>query len=354
MSTRRWTCVVLAVVMSAGVLLLASCPKEEPEPTPVTNAPGPTRAGAGEYTIGFSQCTTAEPWRVLFNQLLEMAADKHPEVKLIMFDAGDRTEQQVADMESLINQGVDAILISPKESAGLTAVVERAMNEGIPVVVLDRGVDTDNYAAFVGGNNTEIGKAAGEYAVEALGGKGKAKGVIYEIWGGMGSTPAQERHKGFVEGLGDEPGIEHVGEQDGDWKQEKGRDIMEAALKAMDEIDIVYAHNDPMAYGAYLAAKDAGRDQEIRFIGIDGNPEEGCQWVRQGALAATFVYMPPGAKGLQVALDILSGNVPAEKDIYLPTQRLTKDTVEQYLAEQGFGPDGTPLAEAEGAEEPEA
>lgn len=325
----------LIVALATLGLALGGCPPK-PQPPPVTNAPTPPPAQ--KYVIGFSQCTTTEPWRVLFNDLLIKEADKHPEVELIVQDAQDRTSTQEEQTRSFITQGVDAILISPKEAAGLTGVVEDATAAGIPVVVLDRDVDTKDYAAFVGGDNMEIGREAGKYAVEALGGEGQAQGVIYEIWGGMGSTPAQERHGGFAEIVQKEPGIKLIGKEDGDWKQAKGLDIMETALKAHDHIDIVYAHNDPMAYGAYLAAEEAGRHEDMRFIGIDAIPTEGCQWVKKGYLAATFVYPPPGVKGLQVALDILKGNPPEDNRIMLPTKRITKETVDEYLKEQGISP----------------
>ena len=111
-----------------------------------------------------------------------------------------------------------------------------------------------------------IGRAAGEYAVKMLGGKGKAKGNIVEIWGGMGTQPAHDRHDGFHEFTDKEPGIKNLlDKQSGDWKQDKAYNIMTTALRNNEKIDLVYGHNDPMAYGAYLAAKDAGRDKDIKF-----------------------------------------------------------------------------------------
>src|SRR6185503_12890970 len=101
-------------------------------------------------------------------------------------------EKQVADVENFITQQVDVLLVSPKESAGLTGVVEQAIAAKIPVIVLDRNVETDKYAQFIGGDNTVIGKAAGEYAVKLLGGPGAAKGNLVEIWGGMGTQPAHD------------------------------------------------------------------------------------------------------------------------------------------------------------------
>jgi ribose transport system substrate-binding protein len=344
MSIRGRTVRLASSIVAVLILVAAAGCKKPAPPAPVA-PPGPTATGTEPgggvehpiWKIGFSQCTTTEPWRVLFDDLLRKEADKHKDECEVTFqDAEDRTEQQVAQMEAFINQKMDAILISPKEAAGLTDVVIRATDAGIPVVVLDRDVNTDKYACFVGGDNMEIGREAGRYAVEVLGGTGKAKGKIYEIWGGMGSTPAQERHAGFAEIVEKEPGITLVGKQDGDWKQDKGYDIMETALKSERDIDIVYAHNDPMAYGAYLAAKDAKREKGIKFVGIDAIPDEGCKWVKDGDLAATFVYPPPGAEGLRVALDILKGNPPKEKRIMLPTRRITKDTVDEYLKEQGI------------------
>jgi ribose transport system substrate-binding protein len=290
---------------------------------------GTTTAEANtRYIIGFSQCTVTEPWRVLFNKRLFEAADAKPGVELIRLDAGDKTEQQVAQMRTLIRQKVDAILISPKESAGLTRVVEEATDAGIPVVVLDRNVNTDKYAAFIGGDNLEIGKAAGKVAVDLLGGPGKAKGVIYEICGGLASTPAHERRDGFHEVVEKEPGIQIIGGLDGDWKKDKAQRIMQDALKAHDNINLVYAHNDPMAHGAYLAAKAADKAGDMMFIGIDANPDEGQQWVRSGEITATLLYPTPGVKGLEVALDILAGKkVP--KHITLPTRVFTKENIDQ-------------------------
>jgi len=291
------------------------------------SAPAPQK----KRVIGFSQCTTTEPWRALFNRLLEAEAKKLPDVELVVLDAQDRTEKQVADVETFINRKADAILISPKEAPGLTDVVERATKAGIPVVVLDRDVNTKNYACFVGGDNMEIGREAGRYAVETLGGKGKAQGFIYEIWGGMASTPAQERHNGFHEIVDKEKGLKVEGNQDGDWKQEKGYDIMQTALKRFPKIDLVYAHNDPMAFGAFLAARDADRAKGIKFVGIDAIPEEGCMWVKRGQLAATFVYPPPGVEGLRMALKILKGEKVAKRAM-LPTKRITAKNVDEYLA----------------------
>lgn len=289
-----------------------------------------------KWKIGFSQATTIEPWRAQFNKDIIAEAAKHPEVELVITDGEDKTEKQVADVENLIRQEVNALLISPKESAGLTGVVLQAIDAGIPVFVLDRNVETDKYTQFVGGDNKLIGREAGKYAVELLGGEGKAAGNVVEIWGGMGTQPAHDRHDGFHEFTDKEPGIKNLlDQQSGDWKQDQAYNIMATALRNNEKIDLVYGHNDPMAYGAYLAAKDVGREKEIKFIGIDALPAEGATWVKNGELTATFLYATPGAEGLRQAVKHLNGE-KVEKQITLPTEAVTADNVDQFLKAHGM------------------
>jgi ribose transport system substrate-binding protein len=296
----------------------------------------PARA-AGKSKVGFSQCTTLEPWRVQFNKDIQAEAKNHPDIDLIITDGQDKTEKQVADCDNLIVQQVNVLLISPKESAGLTGVVEKAIDAKIPVIVLDRNVDTKRITQFIGGDNVAIGKAAGEHAVKLLGGPGKAAGNVVEIWGGMGTQPAHDRHDGFHAFTDKEPGIKYLlNNQSGDWKQDKAYDIMTTALRNNEKIDMVYGHNDPMAYGAYLAAKDAGRDKDIKFIiGIDGLPDEGVTWISKGQLTATFLYATPGAEGLRQAAKLLKGE-KLEPVITLPTMLITKENAPEILKKNGL------------------
>jgi ribose transport system substrate-binding protein len=289
-----------------------------------------------KVVIGFSQATTTEPWRLLFNQELIKEAGLHPEVELIVRDGMDDVTKQTADVEEFILRKVDAILISPKVAEPLTPVVNKAFDAGIPIFVLDRDLSNDRYTQFIGSDNLNIGRAAGEYTVKWLGGSGKAKGNVVEIWGGMGSTPARQRHDGFREVIDQEPGIKVVNEPaDGDWKQHLGYDIMATLLEQHPRIDLVYAHNDPMAYGAYLAASDAKRDKEMAFLGIDAIPAEGVKWVSEGALTATFLYMTPGAEGIRQALRRLQGEV-IERRVTLPTMTIDRSNALEILKAHGL------------------
>jgi ribose transport system substrate-binding protein len=257
-------------------------------------------------------------------------------VKLIITDGQDQTQKQVADVENLIVQQVDVLLISPKESAGLTGVVEKAIDAKIPVIVLDRNVDTKRITEFIGGDNVLIGKAVGEEAVKLLGGPGKAEGNVVEIWGGMGTAPAHDRHDGFHALTDKEPGIKYLlNNQSGDWKQDKAYNIMTTALRNNEKIDLVYGHNDPMAYGAYLAIKDAGRKDIKYILGIDGLPDEGVEWVNKGYLTATFLYATPGAEGLREAVKLLKGEkIPPV--ITLPTMMIDKNNAPDILKKNGL------------------
>jgi ribose transport system substrate-binding protein len=289
-----------------------------------------------KYRFGFSQVTTVEPWRVQFNKDMKREADLHPEIELLVADGQDKTEKQVADVENFIRQGVDVLLISPKESAGLTGVTLKAIEAGIPTIILDRNVNTDKYTQFIGGDNVVIGRAVGEYAVKSLGGTGQARGNVVEIWGGFGTQASHDRSNGFHEFIDKERSIKIINEKvDCDWKQNKAYDLMTTLLKANENIDLVYGHNDPMAYGAYLAAKDAGRDKDIKFLGVDAIPNEGVQWVNKGQLTATFLYATPGAEGVRQGLKIVKGEkVP--KTITLPTMTIDKTNAAQVLKENGL------------------
>jgi ABC-type sugar transport system substrate-binding protein len=284
-----------------------------------------------KYLIGFSQCNSAEPWREAMNKQMESEVAKHSEIKLIISDAQQSNAKQVADVENFIVRGVDLLMISPNEAQPLTGIVEKAYDKGIPVIVIDRKILSNKYTCFIGANNEQIGREAGKYAAELLNGKG----TIVEISGLKGSTPAIERHNGFMDGIKDYPDIKIIYSQDGAWLREKGRSIMENALQRFEKIDLVYGHNDPMAIGAYLAAQYVGRTKDIYFIGIDGllGSEGGVQAVADNKLNATFIYPTGGEIAIQTALKILKGE-NVLKNITLSTIEITPKNAKEYLAEE--------------------
>jgi ribose transport system substrate-binding protein len=315
-------------MVAVSILTCLNCGNDKPVSS------SSAESGADKYVIGFSQVTVKEPWRVVFNEnLREKSETMEDRVQLIMLDADDRTENQVEHIKTFIARGVDAILITPKEASGCSRAIQEATEAGIPVLVLDRNTTFKKYAAFIGADNRLIGRSAGEYVVNRLGGPGKANGAIYEICGSLASTPAQERRDGFHEVVEKEPGITLTGGLDADWKLDRAKAIAQDAFQVQKDIDIVYAHNDPMAYGAFQAARELGLEDKIAFIGIDGLPHEGCVWVKQGILDATFLYPTPGEKGLELAVQILDGEkiITPGETVTLPTATITRENVDGFL-----------------------
>ncbi|MEI8197250.1 MAG: substrate-binding domain-containing protein [Phycisphaerae bacterium] len=306
---------VMGAWLAATALLGGGCNKEESATTT------PATTAAKTYTIGMSQCNLGEPWRVQMNADVKAAAEKHSNIKMVFKDAQNDTLQQRAHIEEFVSAGVNLIIISPKEAQPLTEPVAKAMEAGIPVIVLDRKLLGDKFTCFIGADNKKIGKAAGQWVVKTLGGKGK----IVELKGLMTSTPGQDRNSGFREGIAGSE-IEVVFEADMKWLEPDARKEMESALARFSKIDLVYGHNDPGAHGAYLAAKAAGREKEMLFVGIDALPQEGVAYVQQGILSASFQYPTGGGEAIETALKVLAGET-VPKEITLGSRVFDKDTV---------------------------
>ncbi len=267
-----------------------------------------------EYLRGMSQCNLGEPWRVQMNTEIIEAMTEHDNVRIIFKDAAQSNEKQAEDVKTLIDLGVDLLIISPNEAEPLTEIVEYAY-EKVPVIVLDRGVYTDQYTLFIGANNYEIGYKAGEYVYELSAG---SKFNIVEIAGLAGAEPAIKRHDGFMDAISKYDNMNVVQTLTADWLRDKAEDEFSKYLLNNKNIDAVYAHNDPMAFGAYSAMKNAGRD-DIIFIGIDGLKGEngGIDLVDKEILEATFIYPTGGKQAVDYAMRILNGEQLTEKRVEL-------------------------------------
>ena len=282
-----------------------------------------SRAADKKYVIGMSQCNLGEPWRVQMNADVKRAADKHPNIQVIYKDAQNDTLKQVSQIREFVASKVDLLIVSPKEAVPLTPPVAEAYKAGIPVIVLDRRVTGAEYTEFIGADNKKIGRYLGQWIVKTLGGKGN----VVELKGLMTSTPGQDRDSGFREGIKGSD-VKIVFEADMKWLEPNARKEMESALATNPKIDLVYGHNDPGAHGAYLAAKAAGREKDMKFVGIDALPQEGQAYVRQGILSASFEYPTGGDVAIEKALEVLGGKqIP--KEIVLDSRVFTKDNVDK-------------------------
>lgn len=265
-------------------ILLTACTKEK-----------------SRYIIGVSQCSDDE-WRHKMNNEITREALFYDGVNVEIRTAKDNNEIQKKDIEYFINKGVDLLIVAPNEAIPITPVVEKAFDKGIPVVVVDRKILSDKYTAYVGADNYEIGKAVGEYVANLL----EKKGNIVEIAGLEGSTPAIDRHQGFINALNNYPDIKLLNHFDAGWLQSVATEKMDTALAHYPDIDLVFAQNDRMAVGAYLAWKKSNR-KKMAFIGIDALPgkEYGVDQVLNKVLDATFMYPTGGDIVMQVAMSIL-------------------------------------------------
>ena len=287
-----------------------------------------------KYVIGMSQCNLGEPWRVAMNDQIAMAAEKHPEFEVIYADAAQDNSKQIADIENFVQMGVDLIITSPNEATPLTNAVSAAYDAGIPVILLDRKIDGDKYTQFIGADNVDMGRIAGEYVADTLLPDG---GKVCEIKGLEGTSGGIDRDNGFREGIKKNDKIEIVSVNNADWLREKAITVAEEMLQTNDEIDLFLALNDPMAEGAYIAAKNAGREGDILFVGFDGlpTPDGGIRSVMDGRLSMTQVYPTGGAEAIESAYQLLVEGKELDKTLTLTSEIVTPDNAEELLEKFG-------------------
>lgn len=283
-----------------------------------------------KYVIGMSQCNLGEPWRVAMNDQIAMAAEKHPEFEVIFADAAQDNSKQIADIENFVQMGVDLIITSPNEATPLTNAVSAAYDAGIPVILLDRKIDGDKYTQFIGADNVDMGRIAGEYIADTLLPDG---GKVCEIKGLEGTSGGIDRDNGFREGIKKNDKIEIVAVNNADWLREKAVTVAEEMLQTNDEIDLFLALNDPMAEGAYIAAKNAGREGDILFVGFDGlpTPDGGIRSVMDGRLSMTQVYPTGGTEAIESAYQLLVEGKELDKTLTLTSEIVTPDNAEELL-----------------------
>ena len=287
-----------------------------------------------KYVIGMSQCNLGEPWRVAMNDQIAMAAEKHPEFEVIFADAAQDNSKQIADIENFVQMGVDLIITSPNEATPLTNAVSAAYDAGIPVILLDRKIDGDKYTQFIGADNVDMGRIAGEYIADTLLPDG---GKVCEIKGLEGTSGGIDRDNGFREGIKKNDKIEIVAVNNADWLREKAITVAEEMLQTNDEIDLFLALNDPMAEGAYIAAKNAGREGDILFVGFDGlpTPDGGIRSVMDGRLSMTQVYPTGGTEAIESAYQLLVEGKELDKTLTLTSEIVVPDNAEELLEKFG-------------------
>jgi ribose transport system substrate-binding protein len=279
--------------------------------------------------VAFSQANNAEPYRATQKALMEKLFAQTPDIRLVVADAQQDNSKQIAQIETFIREKPAVLIIAPNERAPLTAVMGQAIQAGIPVICLERDILQPNYTTYIRIDNRAIGRMAGQFIVDQLTKKyGVPRGNVVILRGLLGVEAQINRDGGAREVLDKYPQIHIVADPVADWIQAKARDRMTEVLRVQPTVDVVYGHNDPMAIGAYLAAKELSRDGQMIFIGVDGlgGPAGGIKKVMDGVLAATFVYPLGVREAVDVTRRILRDPAyrPA-KEITLPSLMVTPE-----------------------------
>ncbi len=261
------------------------------------------------YKIGVSQCCQ-DDWRAKMNDEINREIMFHEGAVVEIRSADDSSVKQIEDIRYFCDNG-DILIISPNEEATLTPVVREVYESGMPVIIFDRNIAGDTYTARIGVDDIGLGKSAAHYALHILGRDANA----IEIFGLRGSTPAEERHIGFVDEF-ESGGGNLLASVPADWNKEDAMPVVDSLLRVYHDIDLIFAHNDRMAIGASEIAKSMGRNN-IKIIGIDAAPDIGIRAVADGIIDATFLYPTEGHRLIQTALAILKGE-PYSREVVLP------------------------------------
>ena len=282
-----------------------------------------------KYVIGVSQCSE-DTWRDKLNDELKMGEYLNDSLIVKLASSNDDNMLQNKQVNQFIDEGVDLLIVSPNQLSAISKSVERAYDKGIPVILYDRKTNSDKYTAFIGCDNYTIGKSMGTFIAQQLQGKGR----IVEISGLEGSSPALERHRGFMDAIKPYPGLQVVASEGGNWKEEGGIQAMKRILKQTQDFDYVFAHNDCLAWGAYVAARQMRVTRNYKYTGVDGMATEGggLELVRDGIFEASYLYPTKGDEVIALAMKILK-HQPYERDNYLSTSIITQANAALTLME---------------------
>lgn len=282
-----------------------------------------------KFVIGVSQCSE-DIWRDKLNDELKMGEYLNDSLIVKLASSNDDNVLQNKQVNQFIDEGVDLLIVSPNQLSAISKSVERAYDKGIPVILYDRKTNSDKYTAFIGCDNYTIGKSMGTFIAQQLHGKGR----IVEISGLEGSSPALERHRGFMDAIKPYPGLQVVASEEGNWKEEGGIQAMKRILKQTQDFDYVFAHNDCLAWGAYVAARQMRVKRNYKYTGVDGMATEGggLELVRDGIFEASYLYPTKGDEVIALAMKILK-HQPYERDNYLSTSIITQANAALTLME---------------------
>jgi len=284
----------------------------------------PSWAGGRTFVVGFAQDTMSNDWRASQVNAVKEALAKYPYIRFVYTDAKGSTAQQVLDIENLVEQGIDLLITSPRDGKSMTPVISSVYKKRIPVMLLTRQIESDDFTIFLGADDHKIGAQVAERIAERL----HKKGRVVMVTGVPTATTAIKRTEGFFEALKAYPEIKVVAKRNGNY-------LRGNAIMAMDELlnegvmfDAIYAQSDSMAVGIRMALKKNGiNPKSVPIVGID-YISEAREAIRSGEQDATFIYPTCGPEAEEYILKILKGE-QTPKYVDIPSQMITIENVEQ-------------------------
>ena len=292
------------------------------------------KAKSGEKVkIGFSQCVMNHPFRIAMVDSFKKVCESYDDVELVVVEGDGDVQTEITNIESLIQQGCDAIIVSSLSGTSIYPAYKEVHDAGIPLVIAasgcaDESEDAYNYYdTFVSTDEVEMGVAAADYADELLDGEGN----VVMIRGVVESTNSLNRYVGWNQEAPNYPGLNVIAEQAADWIRLTANEVMANLLQANDDIDLVYSENDEMALGAYEAIKDAGREDEIQIIIMDGQ-QDACEAIKEGSSFKVTITNNSTMDEAVLAAYKLAHGESVEKRIVLPYEIVTEDNVDDYMA----------------------
>lgn len=269
-----------------------------------------------KFLIGVSQCSQDE-WRNKQNEEMLRQAAVERNMELEIRSVKDDSKKQIEDIRYFLDKKVDLLIVSPNETDAITPIVSEVYDAGIPVIVIDRKMNSNKYTAFIGADNVQIGEELGGY-IAALCKNHPEK--VFNLTGLPSSSSEIERNRGFMKVVEPLENAEIVGSVAADWLMETAEHVMDSVFQVHPDITLLAAHNDRMAIGAIKAAEKHNLQQKVKFIGVDAltSPGWGVEQVLNKKMLATVIYPTGGERVIQVASDILHAR-PFEREITLNT-----------------------------------
>ena len=328
--------VLVFTMVACGKTDNSSTPSTTPSTTPSESNDSEgneTSPGKDTFKIGFSQCVMNHPFRISMVDSFKEAAKAYDDVEIVVVEGDGNVQTEITNIESLIQQGCDAIIVSSLSGTAIYPAYKQVHDAGIPLIIAASGNAKEDedaynyYDTFVSTDEVEMGIAAADYANTVLSGQGN----VVMIRGVVESTNSVNRYVGWNQQIVKYPEIKVIAEQSAEWLRLKANEVMTNILQANKDIDLVYAENDEMALGALMAIQDAGRENEIQIISMDGQ-EDAAQEVKTGGPFKLTITNNSDTKEALAAAYKLANGEKVDKRIILPYEMVTAENVDDYLA----------------------